>query len=172
MEERDVIIVGGGIGGLTAAYGALYNNLSTTIIEKQSSLGGAGLRHNCIPTKVLLHSAKIAHTIKNSNCFGIDSYLLTTDLEKINDHVDKVITKLQTKENYKWIEEMGGEVIFATPRFLDLNTIMVGNKRLKAKHFILATGSRTAIPNIPGLNALGYLSNETIFQKNIFTRKK
>ena len=164
-------IIGGGVGGLTAAYGALYNGLVVTIVEKQMELGGENLYHNCIPTKTLLHSAKVAHLVRHANKFGIDAYMLTTDLSKINDHIDDVISKIRATENSDWLVKMGGKVVHGTPKFLDPNTLIVGNIKLQSKKFILATGSRTAVPNIPGLNEIGYITNETVFQKLIFPQK-
>lgn len=165
MKENDVVIIGGGIGGLTVAYGALYNGLSVTIVDKHQVLGGESLRHTCIPTKTLSHAAKIAHMVKNADKFGIDAYLLSVDLGKVNDHIDAVRAKIQTEENYGWFAQMGGQIIHGAAKFFDPSTILVNNTKIRGKKFVIATGSNTAIPKIPGLAATGYLTNETIFQK-------
>jgi pyruvate/2-oxoglutarate dehydrogenase complex dihydrolipoamide dehydrogenase (E3) component len=171
MEKHDVVIIGGGIGGLTAAYGALYNGLTVTVVEKQPMLGGESLYHNCIPTKTLLHTAKVAHLVRSANRFGIDAYLLTTDLSKVNDHIDDVVSRMEAIENSDWLVKMGGRVINGMPKFIDPNTLMVGNVKLQSKKFILATGSRAVVPNIPGLAEIGYITNETVFQKLALPQK-
>ena len=165
MELTDVVIIGGGVGGLTVAYGALYNGLRVTLVERQHSLGGESLRHNCIPTKAMFHSAKVAHLIRNSHKYGIDSYLLTVDLAKVNDRVDAVVSTIEAEENSGWLTKMGGRIMQGSPKFLDPSTILVGNTKVRGKNFVIATGSRAAVPKIPGLEAAGYLTNETVFQK-------
>lgn len=165
MEQFDLVIIGGGIGGLTAAYGALYNGMTVAVIEKQQLLGGASLHYNCIPSKTLLHSAKIAQLVKNAGEFGLDAYLLPTNLSKVNQQIKNTITKLAINEEINWLTNMGGKLIYGTPRFLTVDTIQIGNIKIQGKKFILATGSRTAIPQLPGLAATGYVTTETIWQK-------
>lgn len=164
-SESDIVIIGGGVGGLTAAYGMLYNGLTVTMVERHQMLGGESLRHNCIPTKTLLHSARVAHLVKNAERFGVDAYLLSVDLSKVNNRVDEVVEEIQTEENSGWFTNMGGKIVHGSAKFLDPSTIIVGNVKLRGKKFIIATGTRAAVPNIPGLDAIGYLTNETIFQK-------
>jgi dihydrolipoamide dehydrogenase len=145
----DVIVVGGGPGGYVAAIRASQLGLKTAIIERES-LGGVCLNWGCIPTKALLKTADILHTIKRAEEFGI----IGINQSKIGVDFEAVIKRSRTvaatlsKGISSLMKKNNIEVIFGEAKFISQNEISVKDQKIKAKHIIIATGARAKI--LPG----------------------
>lgn len=174
MLKQDLIVLGGGTSGFIVAIGALRLGLKVTVIEKHSRLGGLALHTGCVPSKAFLHVAQIASHIKGAHQYGIDSYLLPTDLSKVNNYINKITTNLEsqeTKEIQNIFAQAGGTIVFGEPKFIDAHTISVNNQQMRAKKIVIATGSRPLYPAIKGLNEVGYITSDQLFQqKKIWDR--
>ncbi|MEK6874457.1 MAG: dihydrolipoyl dehydrogenase [Nanoarchaeota archaeon] len=166
-KNYDIVVIGGGSGGLVAAAGAAKFGAKIALLEK-NKLGGECLWTGCIPSKAFIHVAKIAHTVRHASNIGIKPEKISIDFSKIIDYVHNVITKIQPHDSKERFESLGVAVFFGNPRFENKNTINIGNHHIKAKHFIIATGSRPYIPEIPGLHETGFLTNETVFENRKF----
>ena len=156
----DIIIIGAGPGGYIAAERAGSKNMSVLLIEK-SHLGGVCLNEGCIPTKTLLNSAKIYSQAKKANDFGVNFSGLKFDLAKAMSWKQNVIETLRNGVAYQ-MKRNNVEVITGTAQFADSKTIKVNNKTYTGNNIIIATGSSSVIPPIPGLELNNILKSREI----------
>ncbi|VAW93055.1 Mercuric ion reductase [hydrothermal vent metagenome] len=163
MSQRDLVIIGGGAGGLTVASVAAQLGLKVTLIEKEDKLGGDCLHYGCVPSKTLIKSAKVASLMRRAAEFGLDTVNVKIDLAKVNDHVQSVIEHIQHHDDPERFRGYGCEVIFGHAEFIDAYSVKVNEQVIKGKRFVLATGSQPFIPPIRGLEEAAYLTNIDLF---------
>lgn len=166
--DYDLIVIGGGSAGLSAA--GLGNALGAHVclIEKRK-LGGDCTWYGCVPSKALLKSASIFHHLKTSEHFGITSgHEPAPQTGSVLSHVRDVINTIAADEQPEILEKNGISVIIGDPQFLDAETIEVNGKKLQARKFIICTGSHPLVLPIEGLERTGYLTNETVFNLPAF----
>ena len=164
MKRRDLVIVGGGAAGLVVASVAAQLGLKVTLIEKAATLGGDCLHHGCVPSKTLIHAARVAALMRRGGDFGLPAVVPTVDLGKVTDHVQAVINHIQQHDDPERFRGYGCEVLLGeSAEFVSPNELRVGAQTISARRFVIATGSRPAVPPIPGLEAAGYLTNLDLF---------
>ncbi len=161
MERFDIVIIGGGVGGLVTASAAAQLGAKVALIEK-AELGGDCLHYGCVPTKRLVKSAKVAHTARRSEEFGIETGTVTVNFKEVMDGVRRVKDKLGEHDDPRRFEEMGIRVIIGSGSFVDSETFEVNGERVTGRRFLVATGSSPALPDIPGLNEANPLTNISI----------
>ena len=161
-QKYDVIVIGGGAAGLTAATGSVKFGLKVALIEKEK-LGGDCLYYGCVPSKTLIRSAKILSLIRRANEFGIDNTNVSFDFERVMGHVWDVIKKVGEHDDPERFKKIGIDVIFGEPKFISNTELEINGKRIKGKKFVISTGSRSSTPNIKGLKETGFLTNVDIF---------
>lgn len=160
--EFDLCVLGGGAAGLTVAAGAATLGAKVALIEKRA-LGGDCLYYGCVPSKTLLHSAHVAHSMREASRFGIPAHLPSIRMRDVMLRVQSVIKTIEPHDSPERFRGLGVEVIFGGGRFIDPKIFQVDGRAITAKHFVLATGSRPAVPPIAGLDAVAYLTNESVF---------
>lgn len=158
----DLVIIGGGAGGLVVASAASQLKAKVALIEKDK-LGGDCLWYGCVPSKSLIHASRVAYQVKNAPNFGINTHITNIDFAKVHDYVHRVIKEIEPYDSPERFRGLGVEVIFGSGSFGDRQTFKVNGRQLKARNFVISTGSRPAIPMIKGLEEVGYLTNEQIF---------
>lgn len=166
MRRYDLIIIGGGVAGLVAASGALRFGARVAIIDNVS-LGGDCLRTGCVPTKRLIHSAKMASQIKRAGEFGIMVDSFKVDFHRVMDSMRQTQTRIGEHDNPERFRRMGAEVFFGKGSFIDSHIFEVNKERLQGRKFIIATGSRPVEPAIKGLKETGALTNETALSLDV-----
>jgi pyruvate/2-oxoglutarate dehydrogenase complex dihydrolipoamide dehydrogenase (E3) component len=159
----DICVVGAGSGGLTVAAAAAAFSVPVVLIEK-GKMGGDCLNYGCVPSKALLAAAKYAQAIRDAPLFGIDVDEPTIARRKVNAHIEAVIAEIGANDSEQRFTAMGVTVLRETARFVNRRTIAAGGHEIKARRFVLATGSSPLVPSIPGLAECGFFTNETIFQ--------
>lgn len=158
----DLCIIGAGSGGLSVAAGAAQMGARVVLVEK-GRMGGDCLNFGCVPSKSLIAAARAAETIRTSGRYGVAGYPPRIDFEKIHDHVHGVIAAIAPNDSVERFEGMGATVIRAAARFTGSGEIEADGRRIRARRFVIATGSSPVIPPIPGLAGVPYLTNESIF---------
>lgn len=161
--SADLCVIGAGSGGLSVAAGAAQLGLKTILIEK-AQMGGDCLNTGCVPSKALLAAAKRAQIHRKNDIDGIASHEPDIDFSAVKDHVFSTIKSIEPNDSQDRFEKLGVNVLRARANFLDQKTVQADGHIIKAKYFVIATGSRAFIPDIPGLNKGKTLTNETIFQ--------
>ena len=165
MEEvlqPDLCVIGAGSGGLSVAAAAAQFGVPVVLIEK-GRMGGDCLNYGCVPSKSLLAAAKRADAVRTASAFGVDVIEAQLDHRGIHDHVHGVIAAIAPNDSVERFTGLGVRVIQAKASFLDKNTVEAGRVLVRARRFVIATGSSPAVPPIPGLDEIPYFTNETIF---------
>ncbi|MBX2798847.1 MAG: mercuric reductase [Myxococcales bacterium] len=159
--DYDLVAIGGGTGGLVAATGAALMGARTALVERQL-LGGDCLVHGCVPSKALLHAARVAHDARRGAEVGVDVGDVTIDFARVMAHVRRTRAQIAPDDSAATLAERGADVIFGTARFTGPRTLEIGGREVRFKRAIVATGARPFVPDIPGLAEHG-LTNEQIF---------
>lgn len=160
--ETDICVIGGGSGGLSVAAGASQMGAPTVLIEG-GEMGGDCLNYGCVPSKALLAASHHAHAWTQAAPFGITATAPKVDFAAVVDHVRNVIDGIAPVDSQERFEGLGVTVIRDWARFIDECTVEAGGQRIRARRFVIATGSSAVVPPIPGLDAVPCLTNETIF---------
>ena len=164
-KQYDLIVIGAGSGGLTAAHFAQQVGASVALIEKDR-IGGDCTWTGCVPSKALLKAAGVAHQVRAAGQFGIFVGQPAVDMEKVRDYIRQVIDTVYQYETPEYLLNEGIDVIPGKAQFNDAHTVQVGSDLLTARKFIVATGARPFIPPIPGLDQVPYLTYEKIFEND------
>ena len=155
-------MIGAGSGGLSVAAAAAAFGVPVVLIEK-GKMGGDCLNYGCVPSKALLAAAKHAAEPKRVSPFGLTLPRAEIDFAKVNAHVHQVIAAIAPNDSKERFTGLGVHVIEGAARFTDKATVAVGEVSIKARRFVIATGSSPAVPPIPGLAETPHLTNETVF---------
>ena len=158
----DICVIGGGSGGLSVAAAAASFGVRVVLVER-GRMGGDCLNYGCVPSKALIAAAKQAHIMRNGAAFGIADVEPEIDYRAVHRHVHEVIAAIAPNDSVERFTALGVRVIQAEGRFVDRRTLLAGEFEIRARRFVVATGSRPTIPAIPGLDTVDYLTNETIF---------
>jgi pyruvate/2-oxoglutarate dehydrogenase complex dihydrolipoamide dehydrogenase (E3) component len=158
----DICVIGAGSGGLSVAAAAAAFGVPTVLIEKHK-MGGDCLNTGCVPSKALLAAAKRAASMRNSGAFGVTAQLASVDFAKVHEHVHRTIAAIAPNDSAERFTGLGVRVIKGHATFKDRRTVTVGETQIRARRFVIATGSAPAVPPISGLAQSPYFTNETIF---------
>ena len=165
MKRFDLMVIGGGVGGLVTASVAGQLGLDVALIEREPALGGDCLHYGCVPSKSLIKSARVAHLMRDGARYGLPAVDPDVDLGKVTDRVRGVIEHIQEHDDPDRFRGYGVDVMFGEARLVSTNEVEVKGERFSARRFAIATGSRPAVPPVEGLPEAGYLTNETVFDQ-------
>lgn len=163
----DLCIIGAGAGGLSVAEGARSLGASVVLIER-GHLGGNRLDTGCIPSKALIGSARRAQAMRSAAPFGIANDEPKINFRRVHDYIHEVIDAVSPQDSIARYEALGVEVIGAEASFIDKRTVKAGETLVRARRFVIATGSRPIVPDIPGLSSVPYFTTDNLFES---TRK-
>lgn len=162
QSEFDIVVIGGGSGGLVVAAGGATLGAKVALVEKHR-LGGDCLWYGCVPSKTLIKSARIAHQMRHAGQWAIAPVPVQPDLARVMERVAGVIETIEPNDSPERFRGLGVDVIFGDGKFVGPNAFEVNGRTLTAKTFVIATGSRPAVPRLPGIEATPFLTNETVF---------
>ena len=161
--KPDLCVIGAGSGGLSVAAIAASFGVSVVLVERDR-MGGDCLNVGCVPSKALIAAGDRARSIRDSGRFGLERAEPRTNYARVRDHVQGVIAAIAPNDSAERFAALGVRVIKAEARFTDPRTLVAAGATIKARRFVLATGSRPAIPPVRGLSDVPYLTNETVFE--------
>jgi len=159
--STDICIIGAGSGGLSVAAGAAQMGARVVLIEA-AAMGGDCLNYGCVPSKALLAAGRAAQVIR-MGAPGVRGAAPQIDFAAVKAQVAAVIAQIAPVDSQERFEGFGVQVIRAFARFTSPREVEAGGKIIRARRFVIATGSHPTIPELPGLEAIPYLTNETIF---------
>jgi pyruvate/2-oxoglutarate dehydrogenase complex dihydrolipoamide dehydrogenase (E3) component len=162
--ETDICVIGAGSGGLSVAAAASMMGAPTVLIEA-AKMGGDCLNTGCVPSKSLLAAGHAAQAMRESARFGVNGAVPGIDFTKVHSHVHDVIAAIAPNDSVERFEGLGVRVIEAHGRFTAPNRVEAGGQVIRARRFVVATGSRAAVPPIPGLDETPFMTNETLFDQ-------
>ena len=160
--SADICVIGAGPGGLAVATAAAAFGRSVVLIERHK-LGGEALNCGCIPARAMAAVANRAHDMRSAGIFGLIGRDPEADPRSVHAHVQGVIAALEPNYAAERFTGLGIRVIHAAGRFIDKKTVVAGEHRIKARRFVIATGSVPLVPSIPGLDSVPYFTTESIF---------
>lgn len=165
-KDYDLVIIGAGSGGLTAAGFAGKLGARVALVEKRR-IGGDCTWTGCVPSKALLKAAKVAHEVRSAAQYGIVATGPVTDMRRVRQYIAEAIQKVYESESPEELQRQGIDVIMECARFEGPNTIIAGERRIHAKTFLITTGARPVVPAIAGLNEVPYLTYEQFFDNDV-----
>ncbi len=165
-DVYDLVVIGAGTAGLVVAAGAagLDLGLKVALIEKHL-MGGDCLNVGCVPSKTVIRSARVVGEIWNAKNLGVNipQNNIDVDFPKVMARMRRIRADISHNDSAERFKNLGVDVFLGSGRFASKNTVEVGDKTLRFKKAVIATGARAAQPPIPGLEQAGYLTNETVF---------
>ena len=166
MKAYDLIVIGAGPGGYEAAFEAADLGMKTALVEKEA-LGGTCLNHGCIPTKSLLHAAELYRSLSSAKAFGISADKVSFDVarmqEKKNESVLQLRKGIEASAAKKKIDLYPGKAVLCKDRTVSVRTDGA-ETILRGEKILLATGSRPAIPPIPGIDLPGVVTSDELLE--------
>ena len=163
-RDHDLVVVGLGSGGLTAAKFAAEIGLRVAGVERDR-IGGDCLWTGCVPSKSLLASAKVAQHMRDAAEFGIAPVEADVDLPAVWRRIRAIQEDIaRSEDSAEHLEALGIEVVHGEAELVGPHTVRVGKRELETSFVLLCTGSRPAVPLIPGLEDAAYLTSESIWE--------
>lgn len=160
--EPDICVIGGGSGGLSVAAAAAQFGVDVVLLEKHK-MGGDCLNYGCVPSKAIIAAGKRAQAMREASQFGIANASPRIDPAAVHKHIHGVIGAIAPLDSVERFTGLGVKVIEEAGQFIDRNTVKAGDYHIKARRFVVATGSSPGLPPIPGLDKVPHFTNETIF---------
>lgn len=161
--EYDLTVIGAGTAGLVTAAGAAGLGAKVALVEKDQ-LGGECLYTGCVPSKALIESAKLLARMRRAQEFGLHPAEPSFDFPEVMDRMRRVIAEVGKHDRPERFQHLGVSISHGEARFLSPHEVRVDSRTLTTRKAVIATGSRTAIPPIEGLEETGFIDHVTAFQ--------
>ena len=158
----NLVVIGGGTAGLVAAAGAAGLGARVALVER-TLLGGDCLTTGCVPSKALIRSARAAHDARSGRDFGISAGGVEVDFTEVMTRLRRLRAQISPHDSAARFRDLGIDVYLGEASFIGPTHVRVAGQDLAFARAVIATGGRAAIPDIPGLAEVGYLTNESIF---------
>ncbi|MGB8487545.1 MAG: FAD-dependent oxidoreductase [Xanthobacteraceae bacterium] len=165
MDELrpDLCVIGAGAGGLSVAAAAAAFGVPVVLIEK-GRMGGDCLNYGCVPSKALLAAARRVAGMRTASDLGVNAAAVRVDFPAVAQHVRDTIAALAPNDSAARFTGLGVRVVAGSAQFAGRETVTVDDRfTIKARRFVIATGSTPSVPRIPGIAQTPFFTNETIF---------
>ena len=165
--DRNLIVIGAGAGGLVSAYIAAAVKAKVTLVEAHK-MGGDCLNYGCVPSKALIKSAKLAHQMRHGSNYGLSDTTPTFSFKAVMQRIHDVIAAIEPHDSVERYTGLGVEVLQGYARLVNPWTVEValnggGTQRLTARSIVIAAGARPFVPPLPGLDEVGYVTSDTMW---------
>jgi dihydrolipoamide dehydrogenase len=172
--DYNMVVIGAGSAGLVSAYIAAATKAKVALVEKHR-MGGDCLNTGCVPSKAMIRSAKLLSHIARSRELGIAQASASFDFTDVMERVQRVITTIEPHDSVERYTGLGVDVVKGTARITSPWTVEVqtaaGPKSLTTKSIVIAAGARPFVPPIPGLDDVGYLTSDTVWNLRALPRR-
>jgi pyruvate/2-oxoglutarate dehydrogenase complex dihydrolipoamide dehydrogenase (E3) component/uncharacterized membrane protein YdjX (TVP38/TMEM64 family) len=167
--DRNLIVIGGGAAGLVSAYIAAAVKAKVTLIEAHK-MGGDCLNYGCVPSKALIKSAKVAHQMRHAAQYGLSNTAPSFSFKAVMQRVHDVIKAIEPHDSVERYTGLGVEVLQGYGKLVNPWTVEVtlndGQvQRLTARSIVIAAGARPIVPPLPGLDDVGYVTSDTLWDE-------
>ena len=165
--DRNLIVVGAGAAGLVTAYIAAAVKAKVTLVES-NKMGGDCLNTGCVPSKALIRAARLVHDVSHADDYGLDCDPPRVDFRTVMARVRAVIRAIEPHDSIERYTRLGVEVIQGYARLVDPWTVEIslasgGTQRLSTRNIVIAAGARPVVPQLPGIEASGYVTSDTLW---------
>lgn len=166
--DRNLIVIGAGAGGLVSAYIAAVVKARVTLIEAHK-MGGDCLNYGCVPSKALIRSAKLAHQMKHGARYGLSDSAPGFSFKAVMQRIQSVIRAIEPHDSAERYTGLGVEVLQGYARIVNPWTVEItlnegGTQRLTTRSIVIAAGARPFVPPLPGLEEVGYVTSDTLWE--------
>lgn len=167
--DRNLVVIGAGAAGLVSAYVGAAVKAKVTLVEAQK-MGGDCLNYGCVPSKALIRSAKLAQQIRHADHYGLDGGEPKFSFRKVMARVHEIIRTVEPHDSVERYTNLGVEVLQGYARVVDPWTVDIelndgGSQRLTTRSIVIATGARPFVPPLPGIEEVGYLTSDTLWEE-------
>ena len=165
--DRNLIVIGAGAGGLVSAYIAAAVKAKVTLVEAHK-MGGDCLNYGCVPSKALIKSATLAHQMRHGANYGLADTTPTFSFKTVMQRIHDVIAAIEPHDSVERYTGLGVEVLQGYAKLVNPWTVEValnggGTQRLTARSIVIAAGARPFVPPLPGLDEVGYVTSDTMW---------
>ena len=166
--DRNLIVIGAGAGGLVSAYIAAVVKAKVTLVEAHK-MGGDCLNYGCVPSKALIRSAKLAHQMKHGARYGLSDSAPGFSFKAVMQRIQSVIRAIEPHDSVERYTGLGVEVLQGYARIVNPWTVEItlnegGTQRLTTRSIVIAAGARPFVPPLPGLEEVGYVTSDTLWE--------
>jgi pyruvate/2-oxoglutarate dehydrogenase complex dihydrolipoamide dehydrogenase (E3) component len=167
--DRNLVVIGGGAGGLVSAYIAAAVKAKVTLVEAHK-LGGDCLNYGCVPSKALIKSAKLAHQMRHASRYGLSDTVPVFSFKAVMQRVQDVIRAIEPHDSVARYTGLGVEVLQGYAKIINPWTVEVtrqdgGTQRLTTRNIVIAAGARPVVPPLPGLENVDYVTSDTLWER-------
>jgi len=167
--DRNLIVIGAGAGGLVTAYIAAAAKAKVTLIETHK-MGGDCLNYGCIPSKALIKTARVVTQMRHASRYGLADVEVVVSFKQVMQRVSAVIRRIAPHDSVERYTRLGVEVLPGYGRLIDPWTVEITDhhgkvRRLSSRSIVLATGATPVVPALPGLEDVGYVTSDTLWQR-------
>lgn len=167
--DRNLVVIGGGAAGLVTSYIAAAVKSKVTLVEAHK-MGGDCLNYGCVPSKALIKSAKLAHQMRHADHYGLEAATPTFSFQQVMARVHRVIREIAPHDSVERYTGLGVEVLQGRAKIVDPWTVEVtlndgGIQRLTTRSIVIAAGARPFVPPLPGLDDVGYVTSDTLWDE-------
>ncbi|MDD2924900.1 FAD-dependent oxidoreductase [Rhodoferax sp.] len=167
--DRNLIVIGGGAAGLVTSYIAAAVKAKVTLVEAHK-MGGDCLNYGCVPSKALIKSARVAYQMRHAEHYGLSASEPKLSFRKVMARVQKVIAEVAPHDSVARYTQLGVEVLEGQARIIDPWTVDIqlnhgGTQRLTTRAIVIAAGARPWVPPLPGLEDVGYVTSDTLWEE-------
>lgn len=165
--DRNLIVIGAGAGGLVSAYIAAAVKAKVTLVEAHK-MGGDCLNYGCVPSKALIRSAKLAHQMRHASHYGLSDATPGFRFKAVMQRIHDVIQAIAPHDSVERYTGLGVEVLQGYAKLVNPWTVEIaltggGTQRLTARSIVIAAGARPFVPPLPGLDDVGYVTSDTLW---------
>jgi pyruvate/2-oxoglutarate dehydrogenase complex dihydrolipoamide dehydrogenase (E3) component len=171
MTGFDVVVIGGGTAGPTAALAARHEGATVALVEREERIGGTCTFYGCVPSKALIEIARAVHDGERLHAEGILDAPPHVSFAGVAARRDRVVAEIARDELDERFAAAGIEVVHGEASFADVSELRVGDRTLHGKRFVIATGSEPVVPPLDGLDDVPYLTNHTVFSLGELPRR-
>ncbi|OOG87874.1 pyridine nucleotide-disulfide oxidoreductase [Hydrogenophaga sp. A37] len=165
--DRNLIVIGAGAGGLVSAYIAAAVKAQVTLIEAHK-MGGDCLNYGCVPSKALIKSATLAHQMRHGANYGLNDATPIFSFKAVMQRIHDVIAAIEPHDSIERYTGLGVEVLQGYAKLVNPWTVEIalnggGTQTLTARSIVIAAGARPFVPPLPGLDEVGYVTSDTLW---------
>jgi pyruvate/2-oxoglutarate dehydrogenase complex dihydrolipoamide dehydrogenase (E3) component/uncharacterized membrane protein YdjX (TVP38/TMEM64 family) len=167
--DRNLVVIGAGAAGLVSAYIAAAVKAKVTLVESHK-MGGDCLNYGCVPSKALIKSARLAHTMRHADHYGLEATAPKFSFRKVMARIHAVIRAIEPHDSIERYTSLGVEVLQGRARIVDPWTVEIalndgGTRHLTTRSIVIAAGARPFVPPLPGLDDVGYVTSDTLWDE-------
>lgn len=167
--DRNMVVIGAGAAGLVSSYIAATVKAKVTLVEV-SKMGGDCLNYGCVPSKALIKSAKVAEQMRKGDLYGLTKVEPKYSFKAVMQRVHDIIATIEPHDSVERYTDLGVDVVKGYATIVDPWTVEIKREdgetqRLTTRSIVIATGGRPFVPDLPGLDDVGYVTSDTLWDE-------